>query len=83
MQTLLPALPILIAALLYIEVGALWLRLVMVTDTTDGSRVLLRDMAGHSGGAAAASATFVVLSVIVGWPVFMAYGWIGARLSRG
>jgi hypothetical protein len=82
MHDFMTAFPWLIASMFYIEVGTLWLRLIMVTDTTEHSRALLGDIAGRNGPRAAFAATFVALSVIVGWPAFMIYGWIDARLGR-
>ena len=83
MQNFMTVLPWAIVAALYIEQGWTRLRLVMVTDTSDRSRTMLDDMSGKNGGGAAAAAKLVALSVIIGWPAFMAYGWMNARLGRG
>jgi len=82
MQDIVAALPSVIAAMLYLEVGALWLRIVMITDASGGSRALLLDLAGNSGIAAAVAAALAALSAIVAWPAFMIYGWVTARFSN-
>lgn len=76
-------LPWAIAAILHVEHGRMWLRLVMITDASRDSADLLSAMSGQVGFAAAASARLVVFSAIIGWPAYMAYGWIVARCSRG
>ena len=81
MDHLMTLLPWVMAAGLYLEVGVMWLRWLMVTDTSKDrfAACMLDDMAGKNGGSAAAATRLVALCFILGWPAIMAFGWVNAR----
>lgn len=78
MQHLLTLLPWGLVAILYVELGWLWLQLVMLLDATGFAPGFIANLHGDGSRRDKFSARVVAVAMLFGWPVFMVYGRINA-----